>query len=179
MKRPMPVPATLFVMILAGASITAAPASSVLAAEPSTQASAPTTERDAVLAAMQAFFDAMAAKDAQAMRRVLVEDGSFHAMLEADGKTSMRTFPNAGFLRDLPAMTVRMRERMWAPEVRIHGPIATVWAHYDFWMDGKPSHCGMDAFNLVRTAGGWKIAGGIYTVQRDGCDASPLGPLKE
>jgi hypothetical protein len=67
---------------------------------------------------------------------------------------------------------------MWDPDVRIHGAIAVVWTRYDFWVDGKFSHCGVDAFDLVKTAEGWRIAGGVYTVERTGCPPSPLGPLK-
>ena len=56
-----------------------------------------------------------------------------------------------------------MRERIWNPEVRVNGLIATVWAPYDFWIDGKFSHCGVDQFDLIKTEEGWKIAGGVYT----------------
>ena len=37
---------------------------------------------------------------------------------------------------------------------------------------------GINAFDLVKTAEGWKIAGGIYTVESK-CEPSPLGPLKQ
>ena len=58
----------------------------------------------------------------------------------------------------------------------MHGPIASVWTPYDFWVDGKFSHCGIDIFDLVKTAEGWKISGLTYTVERTGCAPSPLGP---
>jgi hypothetical protein len=43
-------------------------------------------------------------------------------------------------------------------------------------LDGGFSHCGIDSFELVRTDGSWKLTGGIYTVEREGCAPSPLGP---
>lgn len=134
-------------------------------------------ERDAVLAAVQAFFDTMASKDVDAARRVLIPEGRFFSMRQQDGKTVLRTFTNAEYLRDLPARTEAVRERMWQPDVRIRGSIATVWTPYDFWRDGVRSHCGIDAFDLVRTDAGWQIAGGTYTVETT-CEPSPLGPLK-
>jgi len=70
------------------------------------------------------------------------------------------------------------RERIWNPEVRVHGSIATVWAPYDFWVDGKFSHCGVDAFDLIKTPDGWKIAGGVFTMEAK-CEPSPLGPPKQ
>jgi hypothetical protein len=36
----------------------------------------------------------------------------------------------------------------------------------------------VDDFDLVKTGEGWKIGGGVYTVESE-CEASPLGPLKE
>ena len=75
-------------------------------------------------------------------------------------------------------MKPAVRERMWNPEVRIRGAIATIWTPYDFWTDGKFSHCGIDAFDLVKTDEGWKISGGGYTIEAQ-CDPSPLGPLKQ
>jgi hypothetical protein len=60
----------------------------------------------------------------------------------------------------------------------MQGRIATVWAPYDFWIDGKFSHCGVDAFDLIKTDKGSRIAGGAYTVELK-CEPSPLGPLKQ
>ena len=69
-------------------------------------------------------------------------------------------------------------ERIWDPEVKIRGPIANVWTPYDFWIDGKFSHCGIDSFDLIKVDGQWKISGIMYTVESD-CKPSPLGPLKK
>jgi hypothetical protein len=71
-----------------------------------------------------------------------------------------------------------MLERMWDARVLIHGRIAVLWTPYDFHRDGKFSHCGVDAFSLVKTDDGWKIAGFIYTVEPEGCRPSPLGPVR-
>jgi len=67
-------------------------------------------------------------------------------------------------------------ERIWNPKILIRGGIANVWAEYDFHLDGKFHHCGVDSFRLVKTSGGWKIAGIIYTTETAGCTNSPLGP---
>jgi hypothetical protein len=133
-------------------------------------------EREAVLKVVQAFFDTMAAKDIDGARKVLQPQGRFHAMRMRDGKPDVRAFSNEEYFADLKASKQAMRERMWTPEVRIHGLIATVWTPYDFWIDGKFSHCGIDAFDLIRTEEGWKIAGGTYTIETK-CEPSPLGPL--
>jgi hypothetical protein len=138
----------------------------------------PASERDAVLKTVQMFFDTMTAKDVEGARQVLQEQGRFHAMRMRDGKPDVRAFSNEEYFADLKASQQQMRERIWNPEVRISGLIASVWAPYDFWLDGKLSHCGVDQFDLIKTENGWKIAGGVYTLETT-CAPSPLGPLKQ
>jgi hypothetical protein len=56
------------------------------------------------------------------------------------------------------------------------GDLATVWAPYDFHRNVQFSHCGTDAFDLLRTADGWRLTGGAYTVETESCPECPLGP---
>ena len=135
-------------------------------------------DRDAVMKTVQAFFDTMTAADVEGARKILQPQGRFHAMRMRDGRPDVRAFSNEEYFADLQASKQKMRERIWNPEVSIHGLIATVVAPYDFWIDGKLSHCGTDAFDLIKTEEGWKLAGGVYTVETK-CEASPLGPLKQ
>jgi hypothetical protein len=79
-------------------------------------------------------------------------------------------------LRTITQGRERLLERMWTPVVRVQGAIATLWTPYDFHVDGRFSHCGVDTATLLRTGGGWRIAALVYTVQRTGCAPSPLGP---
>jgi hypothetical protein len=149
-----------------------------LAQVPAGQASP--AERDAVLAAVQKFFDTMAAGDVPAGRAGSIPEGRFFSLRtgQPGAPPTLRSFTNQESYDRMASDKRKLQERMWNPEVRIHGPIAVVWTAYDFWIDGKFSHCGVDAFNLVKTPDGWKLAGGLYTVEPNGCSPSPLGPLK-
>ena len=64
-------------------------------------------------------------------------------------------------------------ERMWDQEVRIDGDIAQLWTQYDFHLGSKFSHCGIDAFQMARTASGWKIVQIADTRRSDGCKVAP------
>ncbi|HSG09463.1 MAG TPA: nuclear transport factor 2 family protein [Longimicrobiales bacterium] len=135
-------------------------------------------DRAAILATAETFFASMTARDMEAARSVLDPRGRFFSVRSApDGTRSVRTFTNQEYLDGLMGGTTVQLERMWDPQVRVHGDIATIWASYDFHQDGAFSHCGVDAFDLIRTPDGWKITGGVYTVERDGCPPSPLGPV--
>ena len=60
-------------------------------------------------------------------------------------------------------------ERIQFETIKIDGPLAIVWAPYNFYFNGKFSHCGVNSFQLVRFDGIWKIQYLIDTRRRTGC----------
>ena len=60
---------------------------------------------------------------------------------------------NADWVSPTRADGPPLRERYWSPTVLIRESIAVVWAPYEFWQDGKTSHCGVDVFDLVKLEG--------------------------
>ncbi len=149
----------------------------VLLAMPSS-AQAQSSEEEAVVAAVQHLFDAMAARDTLAARAVLLPEGRFYSIRDSDDGPRVGSTTHRAFLEQLGVSENDWLERLWNPTVLIHGRMAMVWAEYDFHRDGAFSHCGVDAFSLYKTADGWKIAGTTYTVEPTGCEESPLGPPK-
>ncbi len=134
------------------------------------------SEEKGVLAAVQRFFDADAAKDAEGAREVMMPEGCFFSVRTEDDQKVVRSFTIKEYLDELPARAETVRERIWEPTVLIHQEIAVVWTRYDFYRDGRFSNCGIDSWNLIKTPEGWKISGGSYTVERMDCPESPLGP---
>lgn len=61
-------------------------------------------------------------------------------------------------------------ETIAKPTILEEKGLAVVWARYQFRLDGKLSHCGVDLFNLVETPDGWKIAALADTRQTEGCE---------
>ena len=135
----------------------------------------PDAERDAVLATVQAFFDALGSGDAEAGNAVVTENATFIGTTTTPDGTRLTAMDREGILELLDGRA-GMLERMWDPTVMVHGAVAVVWTPYDFHRDGEFSHCGVDAFNLVRTDEGWRIASIVWTVEPTGCAPSPLGP---
>ena len=64
-------------------------------------------------------------------------------------------------------------ERPFNPEVRVRGTLATVWAEYDFHFASTPSHCGVDALQLIETSAGWRIVSIADTFETTGCPTRP------
>ncbi len=128
-------------------------------------------EKDAVLAVVQKFFDTMTAKDAAGAREILIIDGQFSSVADGANGPRVRTSPLATYIERLSSGTRLQEERMWDPVVMIHQRLAMVWTPYDFHVDGELTHCGIDAFSLIKTDAGWKIAAAAYTVEPMGCRA--------
>ncbi len=124
-------------------------------------------ERTAVLATVQAFFDAMHSRDAEAAARTVIEGGVFVNTRIENGKRVEKHFSNREWIEKLPREEeVLLEQFSGTPVVHVEGDLAVVWTAYTFEIDGQPSHTGVDAFNLIRTDAGWRISGGAYSVVR-------------
>ncbi len=128
----------------------------------------PRAEEKAVLAVVQRFFDVLSSRDAAAGRSTILPDARSFAVRDSGAVAGASLLE---FMDKLPARKELLREQMFEPAVRIHRSAAIVWTSYDFHRDGKFSHCGVDAFTLVKTPEGWKIASLVYTVEPSGCPA--------
>ncbi len=130
-------------------------------------------EERAVIAAAQAMFDAMETRDSGAFQDSMMEGGFLMAVgFETTSRTTREEFAAR-----LAGQAAPMYERIWDPEVRIDGPVATVWAPYDFYRGIEFSHCGTDALQLAKTPEGWRVVAVSYTVQSPpDCSTHPEGP---
>ena len=135
----------------------------------------PGAEESAVLATVQALFDAMAARDSAAALTVLLPGAALVGTTDSPDGSEANPLSGEAFANGLAAHAIPPLERFWDATVMIRGNIAIVWTPYDFHVGENFSHCGIDAFNLVRTSEGWRIASIVWTVEREGCEPSPLG----
>jgi hypothetical protein len=55
-------------------------------------------------------------------------------------------------------------------KVQIDDNLATAWVPYSFYVDDRFSHCGVDAFQLVRVGTEWKILNLTDTRRTTHCD---------
>lgn len=128
-------------------------------------------ERDAVLAAIQGFMDALRTKDVAAMNqhvdsltritllRPVQGGGTRVVVLTAEQFIAAVTRP------DQPGIDEPIRN----PVVHVSGDLASVWAEYQVRRDGAVTHCGFDAFHLSRRDGRWKLLNISDTFQQTGC----------
>lgn len=139
-----------------------------------TQAQPNSDERAAVVQTVQQLFDGMRAGDSTQVRAAFTSDARMMTV-ERDGDGGvLRTGSLDRFVEAVgqPHEAV-WDERIWDVEVRIDGPMATVWAPYAFYLGDTLSHCGVNAMQLLRRANGWKIFHLADTRQQDDCTIPP------
>ena len=136
-------------------------------------------EKAAVVEIVRVFFEAMTAKDVEQSSAVMTADGVLYGYRENDDGMQINRSTHASFLEGLATGQNVLIERFWDPTVLLHDRMAVVWTPYDLFIDGEFSHCGIDNFSLLKTEEGWKITGIVYSMEPDGCAASPLGPLQK
>ena len=130
----------------------------------------PEAEAKAALAVVNQLFAAMRAKDAPAMQALFLAEGQFIATDRRNGQPQRRVFNGESFAKLIVGTKGILNERMYKPEARVNGDLALVWGRYGFYVDERFSHCGLNAFHLLRTSDGWKIANGASTIELEGCE---------
>ena len=123
------------------------------------------SNEEMVIQTIQKFFDALEAKDTIAAKEVMHPDGQIFSIRGDSSDLSITRTSHKKYIKSLGQAKDDYLEKMLSPVVHIHGRIAVVWTNYDFYRNGQFSHTGVDAFSLIKTYEGWKIAGTLYTVE--------------
>jgi hypothetical protein len=122
-------------------------------------------ERREVLATFQGFFDWIETPEPGRADATVLPGAAFASVRNGTGEFVLRHFTMAEFSTQRASDKRALRESIVGePVVLIEGDIATVWCNYEFHVDGKLSHTGIDSFSLFRTPDGWRVAGGCYSV---------------
>lgn len=151
-------------------AMTVVAAAAVLAFAGPAAAQQTTTPDQDVMAVINRMFEGFAKKDTTIIRGTLADDVKLvSAFNNREGKPMVRAETMDKFLVGIATAPGSLDERLFNPEVRIDGNLATVWVKYEFWYDGKYSHCGIDSFQLARGDAGWKIIS-IADTRRPKCE---------
>lgn len=116
-------------------------------------------------------FDGMRAGDSSMVHSVFKDDAEMHTVFtDKEGNNQMRKGSLENFLTAVGSPhDVVWDEPVWDMKVEIDGALASVWTKYAFYAGKRFSHCGVDAFQLFKTAEGWKIFQITDTRQKEGC----------
>tara|TARA_B110000003_G_scaffold172618_1_gene172210 strand:+ start:53286 stop:53798 length:513 start_codon:yes stop_codon:yes gene_type:complete len=127
-------------------------------------------EKIKILKVIDQFMQAVNSKDKEIFNKILykginrivtnIDNDSIRSTIVIDNDSSIAN-------RMDPNKKEDFRERYWDANVITDGNIASVWAPYDFYLNGSFSHCGVDLFYLVKDDDAWKIAHFGYTRNKE------------
>jgi hypothetical protein len=119
-----------------------------------------------------AFFEEFHKQDSIALKKYVINDITLQSVLiDSSGKTNIKTTDFSDFLKSIVAIPeeINFDERILSIDVQSDGLIANAWTNYEFFINGKFSHCGVNSFQLINEKGIWKIFY-IVDTRRSNCD---------
>jgi hypothetical protein len=125
-------------------------------------------------AAVDQLFLGMRMGNPMLLRQVFATDVRFAVLDDSGGSAQIATQSLDGFIRSVEVSAGAWNEQIYDVEVRVDDTVASVWAPYTFYVNGRISHCGVNSIELLRDALGWKITQISDTRRTDGCP-DPLG----
>jgi hypothetical protein len=90
---------------------------------------------------------------------------------KVSGKIFVRNESVKDFAKSISTLAFNSAdERITFSAIKIDADLASVWTPYQFYLNGKFSHCGVNSFQLVRINDEWKIQYLIDTRRKEHCE---------
>ncbi len=130
------------------------------------------TPEDSVRTTVNNLFTAMKNADTALLRSCFADSALLQTIVRnKEGKIAIRNEAVDAFVSFIAKeQKGDADEQIQFDVLRIDGPLAIAWTPYTFYYKGKFSHCGVNSFQLIKTAEGWKIQYLIDTRRRQGCN---------
>jgi len=132
-------------------------------------------ERIAVQALVDSALAAITRRDFVALTDLMLDEAVTFSARERSGAVVYNSRTKAQERASAPSGS--LSERGFDATVLVSGPLAMAWVPYDLYRNGAWSHCGVDAFSLLKVAGRWRIATLVWSVEQPpACRKHPAGP---
>lgn len=117
-------------------------------------------------------FEGMKTKNTGLIQSAFHPEASMQTVIAGEtgsklGSNSVQDFVNR--IANTPE-TTQLDERILEYQIKIDGDMAAAWTPYRFYVNDTFSHCGVNSFQLIKTAEGWKITYIFDTRRKQGCD---------
>ncbi len=128
-------------------------------------------QKNEVMAVINQVFEAMRTNDSTLLKQSFTDNpNTFTAYINQEGKSVLATGDFQRFVNAVGQPKEQVwNEPIWNEKVEIDGNLAQVWVDYAFYIDDQFSHCGVDAFHLIKQDGVWKIFHLVDTRRRSNC----------
>lgn len=121
-------------------------------------------QKQEVQKAIEIFFEGFHQKDSVKIKTVCADKMILQSIRESSIKGNKLSNESAGeFYKSIATIpsTMKFLEKILSYNVQIDGTMAHVWAPYEFYLNDKLSHTGVNTFTLFKEKDSWKI---IYLI---------------
>lgn len=105
------------------------------------------------------FFKGFHAKDSTIIKSVCAKNMILQSIAESSKDSQIKNQSPQDFYRSIATIpsTMLFEERLLDYSIQVDGAMAHVWTPYEFYVNNKLSHKGVNAFTLFKDNGLWKI----------------------
>lgn len=105
------------------------------------------------------FFNAFHQRDSIALKKVCSENLVLHSISESEKGPKFSIQKASDFFKSIAAIPLSMKfeEKILGFKVQIDGAMAHVWTPYEFYVNDKLSHSGVNSFQLYKDNEVWKV----------------------
>lgn len=129
------------------------------------------SEEEEVKAVIVSLFDGMRAKNAAQVTAAFIPEAIMNTVVAKPEGSEVASNSVADFAKRISTTPAenQLDERILDYQIKVDGTMASAWTPYRFYVNGNFSHCGVNSFQLVKTADGWKIVYIIDTRRKEPC----------
>ena len=108
---------------------------------------------------VETFFEAFHAKDTLKLKALCDETMILQSISENVKGTKLSNEKPATFFKSIASIPaeVNFQEKIMSYSIQVDGSMAHAWTPYEFYLNGKLSHKGVNAFTLFKKDNLWKI----------------------
>jgi hypothetical protein len=126
------------------------------------------SEEKAIIAVINQFFVSLEKQDTVLFKQLVFTEGQIWRI---NNKRDPASHSVRYFKDDLKTFDPEkvLQEKPLSFDIKVHEGIAIAWVPYEFRVNGRFSHCGVDTFTLIKVGANWKILNLSYTIDAGDC----------
>jgi hypothetical protein len=117
------------------------------------------SQNDEVKQVIVTFFKGFHAKDSTIIKSVCAENMILQSISESSKGAQLKNQSSKDFYHSIATIppTILFEEKLLDYSIQVDGAMAHVWTPYEFYINGKISHKGVNAFTLLKENEQWRI----------------------
>lgn len=116
-------------------------------------------EEKAIKQSISVFFEGLQTSDTLKIQSICHKEMKLQSITEKNTVGVLQYQSNSEFYKSVAAIpkNVKIEERILSYNIQIDGTMANVWTPYEFYVNEKQSHIGVNSFTLLLENNIWKI----------------------